>query len=109
MLLWQCSPAGFGFSEVLSFLTCLIKMTFLEFPLGLSGLKSYLVSMRMWIRSLASLSGLMISLCHELQCRLQMWLRCDIAVAWHRLAAAAPIRPLAQQLPSAAGAALKIK
>ena len=37
--------------------------------------------MRMWVRSLASLSWLRIQHCHELWCRLQMWLRSGVAVA----------------------------
>ena len=40
-----------------------------------------LVSMRMWIQSLASLSGSGIWHCHELWCRLQMRLRSFVAVA----------------------------
>ena len=43
-----------------------------EFLLGLSGLKTQLVSRRMQVRSLASLSGLRIQCCHELQCKLQI-------------------------------------
>jgi len=60
--------------------------------------------MRLWIRSLASLSGLRIQRCREL------WCRSGIAVAVvYRLAAIAPIRPLAWELPHAKGAALKSK
>ena len=51
-----------------------------------------IVSMRMWVRSLAALSGLRIRHCSEL---------------WCRPAAAAPIRPLAWELPYATGTALK--
>ena len=40
-----------------------------------------LVSMRMWIQSLALLSGLGIQHCHELWCRLQIQLRSCSAVA----------------------------
>ena len=39
------------------------------------------VSMRTWVRSLTSLSGLRISCCHELQCRLQMLLGSHVAAA----------------------------
>ena len=46
----------------------------------------------MWVWSLAPLSRLRIWPCREL---------------WHRLAAAAPIRPLPQELPYATGTALK--
>ena len=51
-------------------------------------------SMRLWVRSLASFSGLRIQHCCEL---------------WCRLAATAPIWPLAWELPYAAGVALKSK
>ena len=40
-----------------------------DFPLWLSGLRTGPVSMRMRVRSLASLSGLRIWRCHELWCR----------------------------------------
>ena len=40
-----------------------------------------IVTTRLWVRSLASLSGLRILRCHELWCRLQMRLRSGIAVA----------------------------
>ena len=64
--------------------------------------------MRLWVRSLASLSGLRIMHCCELcgighRCGLDpalLWL-------WHRPAVAAPIRPLAWELPYATGVALK--
>ena len=49
-------------------------------------------------------SGLRIRRCHELWCRLQMWLGSGVAMA---VAAAAPIRPLAWKPPYAAGVALK--
>ena len=38
-------------------------------------------AMGLWVRSLASLSGLRIWHCRELWCRLQMWLGSDIAGA----------------------------
>ena len=37
--------------------------------------------MRLPVRSLALLSGLRIQRCHELWCRLQMWLGSHVAVA----------------------------
>ena len=40
-----------------------------------------LASMRMQVQSLTSLSGLRIWHCLELWCRLQTWLRSDVAVA----------------------------
>ena len=54
----------------------------------------WLVSVRMWIRSPASLGGLRTQRCCEL---------------WCRRAAAAPVRPLAWEPPCATGAALKKK
>ena len=38
-------------------------------------------TMRLWVQSLALLSGLRIWCCNELQGRLQMWLGSGIAVA----------------------------
>ena len=63
--------------------------------------------MRIWVRSLASLSGLRIWHCCGAGHRrgsdpVLLWL-------WHRSAASALIQPLAQELPYAAGAALKSK
>ena len=76
-----------------------------EFPLRLS--KTRLLSMRMQVRSLASLSGLRIGIAmsYGIGCRCSsdpelLWL-------WHWPADAAPIRPLAWELPYAAGVALK--
>ena len=62
-------------------------------------------TMRLQVRSLASLSGLRIWRCHELWCRcssdpMLLWL-------WCRPAAEALIGPLAWELPYAAGTALK--
>ena len=56
-------------------------------------------TMRLRVRSLASLSGLRIRWSCELWCRLKMWLGSGVAVA--------PIRPLAWETPYAANAALK--
>ena len=60
-------------------------------------------SMRMQIWFLALLGGLRIQCCHSIG------LRCssELTLLWHRPAAAAPIRPLAWELPYASGAALK--
>ena len=49
-------------------------------PLGVP-IEFQLGTMRLWVRSLASLSGIRIQHCCELWCRLQRWLRCGIAVA----------------------------
>ena len=66
-----------------------------------------LVSMRMWVRSLASLSGLETRRCRMLWCRSQMRLTSHVAVAVCTPAVVAPIGPLAWELPYATGAALK--
>ena len=58
--------------------------------------------MKMWVQSLASLSGLRIQYCRKLQLSLQRWLRFGVAVAWAPTAAL--IGPLARELPYAAGA-----
>ena len=82
--------------------------------------RTCLVSMKMRVQSLVSLTGLRIWHCHKLQHRLKMWLGsvgCGIGCRfdqnpvwlWHGQAAAAPIRPLARKLPYAAGATLKKK
>ena len=52
-----------------------------EFPLWLNELQTWLVSMRMWVWSLASPSGLRIQHCHKLQCISQIWLVSCFAVA----------------------------
>ena len=69
------------------------KNTHQGVPIVAHGLRTQLVSMRIQIPSLASLSGLRIWHDHKLQCR---------------LAAVAPIRPLAWERPSL-GVALKKK
>ena len=52
-----------------------------EFPLCLRGLQIWLTSMRMWVQSLAPLSGLRIQHFHELWCRLMTWPGSHIAVS----------------------------
>ena len=64
-------------------------------------------TMRLQVRSLASLSGLRTQCCFELWCRLQTRLGPLLLWLWCRLAATAPIRPLAWEPPYAAGAAQK--
>ena len=66
-----------------------------------------LVSMRMWVQSLALLSGSGIWHHHELWCRLQMRLGSHIAGLWHKPAAGALIPPLAWELLYTASVALK--
>ena len=62
-------------------------------------------SMRMWVLSLAALSGLRVWHCRELWCRSQM--SSDLVSLWCRLAAAAPVQPLPWDPPYATGVALK--
>ena len=58
--------------------------------------------MRMWVRSLALLSGVRIWLC----CCRHGW---DPALPWRRRAATDPIGPLAWEAPYVVGVALKDK
>ena len=51
-----------------------------------------LLSMRMWVGSLALLSGSGIQHCHQLWCRSQT----QLGSCWYRLAGEAPIQPLAE-------------
>ena len=69
--------------------------------------QTWLVSMRMQVWSLASLSGLRIRRCHGVDHRHGS----DpmLLLLWHRLAAVAPIRPLAWEHPYAAGMTTKSK
>ena len=57
------------------------KLVNLEFRLWLNGLRTRPISMRMRVRSLASLNGLRIRCGRELRHRSQMWLKSLIAVA----------------------------
>ena len=50
-----------------------------------------------------------IQCCHELWCRSQIWFCSRIAVLWCKPATAAPIWPLAWELPYVLGATLKRK
>ena len=63
--------------------------------------------MRTQVRSLALLSGLRIRPCHELWYRSQMKLGPALLWLWRRLAATAPIGPLAWEPPYVVGVALK--
>ena len=61
--------------------------------------------MKLWVRSLALLSGLSIRRCHELWCRLQTQLNPMLLWLWHWLVATAPIGPLTWEPPYVAGVA----
>ena len=65
--------------------------------------------MRLWVQSLSLLSGLRIWPCCELWWRSQKGSDLALLWLWCRLAAAAPIQPLAWEPPYAVGAALKKK
>ena len=73
------TPQGYRANSIC--IVIYMKVIHKEFPLWLSGNKTQLVTMRIWVQSLASFSGLRIQSCHELWYRLQMWLRPHIAVA----------------------------
>ena len=66
-------------------------------------------TIRLQIRSLASLSGLRIRRCRELWCRSRCGLDLVLLWLWCRLTAVALIAPLAWKPPYAAGAALKMQ
>ena len=63
--------------------------------------------MRMQVSSLVLLSGLRIWCCHELCVGRKRGSDLVLLWLWCRLAATAPIRPLARELPCAVGADLK--
>ena len=69
--------------------------------------QTQLVSLRIRVLSLASIFGLRIQRCHELQCRSQRQLKSGLLWLWCRLAATAPIQALAWELRYATGTALK--
>ena len=64
-------------------------------PIVAQGLRTRLVSMRMWVRSLALPTGLRIPSCRKPQCRVQMRLGSGLLWLWLWPAVAVPIRPLA--------------
>ena len=63
------------------FFIYLFKKIFLGVPVVTQWKQIQLGTVRLWVRSLASLSGLRIWFCCELWCRLQMWLKPVIVVA----------------------------
>ena len=61
-------------------------------------------NLRMWVRSLVSVSGLRIQCCCELWCRSWIYYCCGCGISWQLIAL---IQPLAWELPYAVGGALK--
>ena len=84
------------------------KRPYREFPSWLSGLRVWLVPMRVQVQSLTLLSGFKDPL-YPMSCGAGR--RCSLDVAllrlWRRPAAAAPIGPLTWELPYATGATIK--
>ena len=70
-------------------------------------LRTRLVYVRMWVRSLASLRGLRIQCCRKLWYRSQKCSDLALLWLWHRSVATALTGPLAWKLPYVMGAALK--
>ena len=68
--------------KIISIIAVLLYLrNFMRVPMAVQWERIQLVSMRMQVRSLASLSGLRTQRCHELWCRLQIRLRPHVAVA----------------------------
>ena len=67
--------------------------------------------MRLRVRFLALLGGLRIHRCHAMSCGVGRRCGSDPALLWlwHRLAATAPIRPLAWETPYATGMAQEVE
>ena len=83
---------------------CTQSLPLWEFLLWLSGLRTPLVSMRIWVQSLTLLSGLRIRHCRKH--RLQMRLGSSVAMA---VVQAGSCSPDSWEIPYAAGMALKRK
>ena len=66
---------------IFSLVDCLFKIANLGVPVVAQQKRIPLGTMRLRVQSLASLSGLKIRHCRELQCRLQTQLRSGVAVA----------------------------
>ena len=83
------------------------KRNYQAFQLWLSGLGPDIVSVKIWVRSLVSPSGLRTQCCCKLQHSSWIWLGSGSVVAVAQTSAAAPTKPPAQELPHASGAVLK--
>ena len=100
---WRCVIQG-GTSKYFNrSLVYFIFKKFLGVPVLAQQKGISLGTMRLWVQSLASLSGLRIRCCCEL------WWRWRSQGLWCRQAGVAPIWPLAWETSYAAGAALKTK
>ena len=86
-----------------------LKNTIVVVPIVAQWKQIQLETMRLWVRSLATLSGLRIWHCCELWCRSRHGSDPALLWLWCRLAAVAPIRSLAWKPPYAVGVALKSK
>ena len=78
-----------------------------EFPSWLSSWRILLASMRMWVHSLALLTGLRIRCCQELWCRSQTRLGSRVLWLWHRPVTTVPTGPLAWESRQTVDAAPK--
>ena len=78
-------------------------------PFGAQGKLIWLVTTRLHVRSLASLSGLRICRCHELWCRSQTQLKSCVAMAVAQASGCSSNSTPTSELSYAAGAALKSK
>ena len=87
----------------------IVKNHMFGVPIVAQRLQTRLVSMRIRVQFLASLSGLRIWRCCKLWHRLQMWLRYGVLRLWQKPAVAALIRLPPWELPYATGAAIKKK
>ena len=97
------------FLPCLRVLVIIFKLSRFGVPIIMQQKQIRLGTMRLWVQFLASLGRLRIRCCSELWCRLQTWLRSDVAMAVIRLAAVALIGPLAWELLYAVDVALKRK
>ena len=86
-----------------------IQRSYSGVPIVAQQKQIWLASMRTWVWSLASLSGLRIQHCRELWCRWKTQLWSEVLWLWCRPAAVAPIQPLAWEPPYVTGADLKSK
>ena len=80
-LLWMGTQISLHVPAFSSFAVYLKMELLVGVPIMAQRKRIWLVSIRMQVQSLASLSGLRLQHCPELWCRSQVWLRSGIAVA----------------------------